>query len=88
MAITLVKLTDTFNTFMDLVNSIINKINKVNVDTETVKLAFKAQAPADSDLSASEGILYFDASGDLHFKRKLSDGTTIQVKKITFTDVS
>ena len=74
-SINLVKLTDTFNTFMDLVNSIINKINKIEVDSATVKLDFSSSVPADSTLSANQAVLYFDSNGALKLKRRLSNGT-------------
>ena len=82
-SINLVKLTDTFNTFMDLVNSIINKINKIEVDDSTAKFKFSTSNPADTDLGTSEAILFFDSTGRLKIKRKKSDGTTIEVKYVT-----
>lgn len=82
-SINLVKLTDTFNTFMDLVNSIINKINKIEVDSSTVKLKFSTSNPADTDLGTSEAILFLDTTGNLKIKRKLADGSTIETKTVT-----
>tara|TARA_Y100000593_G_C4318560_1_gene342324 strand:+ start:2427 stop:2702 length:276 start_codon:yes stop_codon:yes gene_type:complete len=84
-SINLVKLTDTFNTFMDLVNSIINKINKIEVDNSTAKLKFSTSNPADADLSTSEAILFFDSTGKLKIKRKLSNNT-YEVKFVTVSD--
>ena len=83
-SINLVKLTDTFNTFMDLVNSIINKINKIEVDSATVKLDFSSSVPADSTLSANQAVLYFDSSCALKLKRRLSDGTP-EIKTVDLT---
>jgi hypothetical protein len=86
-AIDLVKLTDTFNKFMDLVNSIINKVNKIEVDSSTVKLSFSSSEPAAADIATSQAILFLDSTGVLKFKRRLADGTTIQTK-IVSTDHS
>tara|TARA_R100000808_G_C2113371_1_gene126772 strand:- start:747 stop:1007 length:261 start_codon:yes stop_codon:yes gene_type:complete len=84
-SINLVKLTDTFNTFMDLVNSIINKINKIEVDSATVKLDFSSSVPADSTLSANQAVLFFDSSGALKIRRCLSNGTTYETKTVDLT---
>ena len=84
-SINLIKLTDTFNTFMDLVNGIINKINQIEVNSSTVKLKFSTSNPADSDLDTSEAILYLDTTGKLKLKRKLANDT-IETKFVTLTD--
>ena len=39
MAITILKLTDTFNTFMTTVNSIITKLNSITADSSTITLS-------------------------------------------------
>ena len=86
-SINLVKLTDTFNTFMDLVNSIINKINKIEVDDSSAKINFTTATTgpvADADIATSQAVLFFDSSGNLKIRRRLSDGT-YDTKTVTIT---
>ena len=64
--IDLVKLTDTFNTFMNLVNSIINKINKIEVDSSTVKLKFSSPMKERLTMSISR---YLNCAGLKNFAR-------------------
>ena len=86
MAISLIKLTDTFNTFMNGVNSIINKINKIEVDSSTVKLEqlmTSGAEPADSTLEVNEAVLYVDGSGNLKVKYRTS--SAVVTKTVTYT---
>ena len=85
MSIDLIKLTDTFNTFMDLVNRIINKINQIEIDSSTVKLKFSTSNPANDDLKTSEAILYLDTTGRLKLKPKFANDT-IETNFVTSSD--
>ena len=87
MSIALVKLTDTFNTFMDLVNSIINKINKIEVDSNSIKLNFQSNINgpvADNNIGINQAVLYFDGNGALKLRRRL-DESTYETKTVTLT---
>ena len=85
MAISLIKITDTFNTFMDGVNSIINKINNIDVDSNTVKLnqiMTVGAEPADADLEVNQALIYVDGSGKI--KVKYRNSTTVLTKTVDY----
>ena len=75
MAITSLKLTDTFNVLLTRINEIITKVNGVNVDasTLTINLATDSSTePLDSSIDTNTGTLYLTSTGALKLKYKIS----------------
>tara|TARA_B100000809_G_scaffold246524_1_gene274584 strand:- start:4237 stop:4530 length:294 start_codon:yes stop_codon:yes gene_type:complete len=85
-AITLLKLTDTFNTLLTRLNEIVTKVNKVNVEESKITINFStssATEPLPGDIAVNTGTLYFDNTGALKFKYNLD--STVVTKTITVT---
>jgi|TARA_Y100000296_G_C4972558_1_gene156637 hypothetical protein len=85
-AITLLKLTDTFNTLLTRLNEIVTKVNKVNVEESKITINFSTSSstePQTGDITVNTGTLYFDNTGALKFKYKI--GETVTTKTITVT---
>lgn len=83
-AITALNLSDTFTTLRDRINSIITKINTIDVNSTTMNMGFSSSAPSDSTLDNSEGALYLDSSGALKLKVKNSAGS-VTIYTVTVT---
>lgn len=73
-AISALKLSDTFTTLKDTINSIITKLNTIDANSTTLIMGFSSSAPSDSSLDNSEAALYVDSSGALKIKIKDSSG--------------
>ena len=73
-AITALKLSDTFTTLKDTINSIITKLNTIDANSTTLIMGFSSSAPSDSSLDNSEAALYVD-NGALKIKIKDSSGS-------------
>ena len=85
-AITLLKLTDTFNTLLTRLNEIVTKVNKVNVEESKITINFSTSSstePQTGDITVNTGTLYFDNTGALKFKYKIDE--TVTTKTITVT---
>tara|TARA_Y100000590_G_scaffold35900_1_gene38966 strand:+ start:5433 stop:5852 length:420 start_codon:yes stop_codon:yes gene_type:complete len=75
--ITSLNLTDTFNTFMTRVNSLISKLNTITADASTVTVNHSASAPSSGSQTNSTAILYTDsADGKLKVQSKDGSGTS------------
>ena len=62
-ALTLMKLSDTFNTLKDRINEIITKINKVDLEQNRLVLTNVETAPiTDGDLADGTAMLWVDKS--------------------------
>ncbi len=72
--ITGLNLTDTFNTFMTRVNSIITKLNSITADSSTMTLTF-ASDPSSASQANSTAIIFVDTDGKLKLQSKNAGGT-------------
>lgn len=60
-ALTLLKLSDTFNLLKDRINEIITKVNKVDLEQNRLVLTNVSTAPiADADMTANTAMLWVD----------------------------
>mgnify|MGYP003125564509 CR=1 FL=1 len=73
--ITSLVLTDTFNTFMTRVNSLISKLNTITADASTLTMTFSSTAPSSASQTNSTSILYTASDGKLKVQSKDSGGT-------------
>ena len=72
--ITSLVLTDTFNTFMTRVNSLISKLNTITADASTLTMGFSSTAPSGTQTN-STSVLYTASDGKLKVQSKDSGGT-------------
>jgi myo-inositol-hexaphosphate 3-phosphohydrolase len=79
-ALTLMKLSDTFNTLKDRINEIITKINKVDLEQSRLVLTNVETAPiADGDLGSDTAMLWVDKGEippELMITLKVGDDST------------
>ena len=71
--ITSLKLTDTFNTFMTTVNSIITKLNSITANSTTMTLAY-APDPDSASQANSTAIIFVDTDGKIKLQSKNASG--------------
>ena len=77
---------DTVSTLKDITNSIINKLNKVDLDTQNLILLDQSSDPTDASVADGSFVLYMDeTTGDIFIKVKKASGT---VRKYRLVDYS
>ena len=77
---------DTISALKDKTNSIINKVNTVDLNNNNLILLSQSSDPADSSISAGSFVMYMDkTSGDIRIKVADDGGT---VRRYTLVDYS
>ena len=74
-ALTLLKLSDTFNLLKDRINEIITKVNKVDLEQNRLVLTTGATAPiAEADIVVGTAMLWVDDSENVKITIRNSSG--------------
>tara|TARA_Y100000401_G_C8318673_1_gene223997 strand:+ start:908 stop:1207 length:300 start_codon:yes stop_codon:yes gene_type:complete len=78
--------TDTITTLKDRTNSIINKVNTIDLDTQNLTLLDQASDPADNSLSDGSFVLYMDeTTADVFVKIKNASGTVRRYRIVDYS---
>lgn len=80
---------DTIATLKDRTNSIINKLNTVDLDTQNLTILDQTSDPADSSVASGSFVLYMDeTTGDIFIKVKSDSGSVRKYRLVDYSEAS